>query len=249
MLASGDRDGRLYFEAGGEHMNAGVEVIFHNPYLKIRRNNKDEAAKLAGPDWNVLNLLMKALSLPRIGLYDQELIKRDLIAMAKEARERGESLADIIGEDPKYFCDSLAESTGAATVGEKLLYWLELCVSNLWFWAIVLFLEYTQENGIMEIPVVFGSVYMALLFCISGIQIFVSSKYVFGRRMQRLVPAAAGFLGAALCCLPLYIFNDQQDLVWEIHAGIVLGVQLLLFLLTKLVFYIHMYHEAVKDGG
>ena len=53
MLASGDRDGRLYFEAGGEHMNAGVEVIFHNPYLKIRRNNKDEAAKLAGPDWNV----------------------------------------------------------------------------------------------------------------------------------------------------------------------------------------------------
>ena len=60
--------------------------------------------------------------MPSMGAADSEILIRDLVGMAEEARLRGENFSQVMGEEKKHWCESLRESYGTVQPIEKVLY-------------------------------------------------------------------------------------------------------------------------------
>ncbi len=51
-----------------------------------------------------------------LGEYEIELIRKDILGMAAESEQRNEPLAEVMGKDPKIFCNDLLEAIGGIKV-------------------------------------------------------------------------------------------------------------------------------------
>ena len=72
----------------------------------LRENNAFE--KQLNPEFNaVLTDMVVYLRSAPVSEYNQELVRRDLGQMFLDAQRRGDSPADVIGEDYRQFCDQV----------------------------------------------------------------------------------------------------------------------------------------------
>lgn len=95
--------------------------IFYNNYQKLVSENDKELAKLSEPDWDVLGRMMKYMESFHLSLFELEVIKKDLIGMALEARLEGIDIMKRIGVPEKEFCDGIAENAEKRSLMEWLL--------------------------------------------------------------------------------------------------------------------------------
>ncbi|EOS70493.1 hypothetical protein C818_01519 [Lachnospiraceae bacterium MD308] len=83
--------------------------LFFNNYKKLVRENKYGLAEISGKNFKVLDSMFKYLRTFEVSLFELEVIKKDLIGLAKEAEAEGVFLLDKLGTTEKEFCDSLAK--------------------------------------------------------------------------------------------------------------------------------------------
>lgn len=83
--------------------------LFRSNYKKLVQENKYGLAEISGKSFQTLDRMFNYLRTYDISLFELEVIKKDLIGLAKEADMEGTALQDKIGMPEKVFCDSLVK--------------------------------------------------------------------------------------------------------------------------------------------
>ena len=100
------------------------------------QENDNQMTQLKESDTEILKQIMKYFSLYPVSSIDSQTIRKDLIGMAQEAEQRGESLQDMIGEDLKAFCEGVLENIRKDKTEYRLRMLFDglVCVS-IWYLA------------------------------------------------------------------------------------------------------------------
>lgn len=98
--------------------------IFRNNYKILAQENKYELAEMSGKSFKELDSMFKYLETFEVSLFELEVIKKDLIGMAKEAEAEGVDFLDKVGMPEKEFCDSLIKDGIKPSYKERILPWI-----------------------------------------------------------------------------------------------------------------------------
>lgn len=117
-------------------------MLWKNELTEIRDENAEQISGMSGRMWDQLSPMVEYLSSFSIPTFEEEVIKKDLIGMAKEAEIEQISLEEKLGMPPKEFCDNLIENgeerTGKRKVEEQIL---ELAVNFVLYLPAFWFIE------------------------------------------------------------------------------------------------------------
>lgn len=95
--------------------------LFRNNYKKLVQENQCGLAEISGESFKALDSMFNYLITFEVSRFELEVIKKDLIGLAKEAEAEGEAFLDKIGMPPKEFCDSLVKEEMRQSVLERIL--------------------------------------------------------------------------------------------------------------------------------
>lgn len=82
----------------------------------LKAENFSDESYLKPENKRILNKMFKYIRTFPLNEYDTEMIRKDLIGMAKEAEMRNESFYTVIGEKPNDFCNKLILAISGITV-------------------------------------------------------------------------------------------------------------------------------------
>ena len=102
-------------------------MLWKNELTEIRNENAEQISGMNGTMWDQLSPMLEYLSSFSIPMFEEEVIKKDLIGMAKEAEIEQISLEEKLGMSSKEFCDNLIENETERTRKER---WR----SRFWSW-------------------------------------------------------------------------------------------------------------------
>lgn len=83
--------------------------LFYNNYKKLVQENECGLEEISGKNFKVLDSMFKYLRTFEVSLFELEVIKKDLIGLAKEAEAEDVFLLDKLGTTEKEFCDSIVK--------------------------------------------------------------------------------------------------------------------------------------------
>lgn len=137
-------------------------MLWDNDLTKIRRENVERIGNMNGTMWDQLAPIVQYLSSFSIPLFEQEVIKKDLIGFAEEADIEHITLEQKLGMPPKSFCDFLLQNREKST-----FYWikdnlLELIVHSVWWMTFYVFLSIVMTENTIDGYDIVGSVFMAV---------------------------------------------------------------------------------------
>lgn len=138
----------------------------------MRENNAFERA--LSPEFNqVLTDMVVYLRSAPVSEYNQELVRRDIGRMFLDAQRRGDSPADVIGEDYRQFCDQVLAEVPRLTVRERVLDSLSTSLVCLGAWGVIwlvnrgvrgmFFSDSAITGGWPDIPVTVGDLLVTVL--------------------------------------------------------------------------------------
>lgn len=81
--------------------------LFYNNYKKLVQENNDAYSEIPIASYRILDSMFKYLNTFEVSHFELEVIKKDLIGLAKEADKEGVPFVDKLGMPEKEFCDSL----------------------------------------------------------------------------------------------------------------------------------------------
>ncbi|MBU3193355.1 hypothetical protein [Clostridium algidicarnis] len=185
----------------------------------LRKQNQTNTKELIDINQEFLSRILNYVQISKIGAFDREIIRKDLIGMAIEAEKRGKTLSDIIGTDEKSWCDSLVDSYGKISPIELILSILKQA-SIYWFIWGMLFFGITPS--IVNIDIRWVSVFFLYVFIIIIYNLFVSSKFAFQSPINQFLIAFMVFIiitlliwlitkfsnGIVLFTIPNYIIHS-----------------------------------------
>ena len=96
-----------------------LKKLWENDLIKIRQENVNRISVLDGKMWDQLYPIVEYLDSSSLPLFEEEVIKKELIGMAEEALIEGITLEEKLGMPGQEFCDQILNSREKMT-GEKL---------------------------------------------------------------------------------------------------------------------------------
>ena len=200
----------------------------------MRENNAFERA--LSPEFNqvLTNMVVYLRSAP-VSEYNQELVRRDIGRMFLDAQRRGDSPADVIGEDYRQFCDQVLAEVPRLTVRERVLDGLSTSLVCLGVWGVIwLFnrgLLAVVRGGWPDIPVTVGDLLATvLILAAAGYLFHAFSRAAFSNSYTGLFFKV--FLILAALLLVGWVFDSRLG---YLHFGIVLAGIVLCFVLGKVL--------------
>ena len=206
----------------------------------MRENNAFERA--LSPEFNqVLTDMVVYLRSAPVGEYNQELVRRDIGRMFLDAQRRGDSPADVIGEDYRQFCDQVLAEVPRLTVRERVLDSLSTSLVCLGAWGVIwlvnrgvrgmFFPDGTAAGSWPDIPVTVGDLLATVLILVAAGYLFYSvSRSAFSASSTSLLIKT--FLLLAVLLLVNRVFTES---LVRLHFGVVLAGIVLCFALGKVL--------------
>ena len=200
----------------------------------MRENNAFERA--LSPEFNqVLTDMVVYLRSAPVSEYNQELVRRDIGRMFLDAQRRGDSPADVIGEDYRQFCDQVLAEVPRLTVRERVLDGLSTSLVCLGGWGVIwLFnrgLLAVVRGGWPDIPVTVGDLLATvLILAAAGYLFHAFSRAAFSNSYTGLFFKV--FLILAALLVVGWVFDSRLG---YLHFGIVLAGIALCFVLGKVL--------------
>lgn len=155
-----------------------------NELSALKTQNEATTEKLTDINQEILSRILKYVQISRIGAFDREIIRKDLIGMAIEAEKREKTLSDIIGADEKSWCDSIVDGYGKVSLKELTLSILKQ-LSFSWFtWGIVL-IDITPS--IIKVNMGHLSVFLLYSLLMTSYNFFISYKFAFHSLTKRFL--------------------------------------------------------------
>ena len=115
--------------------------LFYNNYKRLVQENNDAYSEIPIKSYKVLDNMFKYLETFEVSLFELEVIKKDLIGLAKEADREGVAFVDKLGVPEKEFCDSLVKDgirpshlEHAIPVARTIAVVMFLCYTFFWLW-------------------------------------------------------------------------------------------------------------------
>ena len=200
----------------------------------MRENNAFERA-LSQEFNQVLTDMVVYLRSAPVSEYNQELVRRDIGRMFLDAQRRGDSPADVIGEDYRQFCDQVLAEVPRLTVRERVLDGLSTSLVCLGVWGVIwLFnrgLLAVVRGGWPDIPVTVGDLLVTvLILAAAGYLFHAFSRAAFSNSYTGLFFKV--FLILAALLLVGWVFDSRLG---YLHFGIVLAGIALCFVLGKVL--------------
>ena len=112
--------------------------------LLLEENNRLEEA-LQPEARSLLTDVVVYLRGSRVSTWEQEQVRRDVTRMLLDAQARGEDAREVIGPDPRVFCDSVIEALPPMPRAERLL-----CTLRDGLLAVLILLALWAALGIAE---------------------------------------------------------------------------------------------------
>ena len=206
----------------------------------MRENNAFERA--LSPEFNqVLTDMVVYLRSAPVSEYNQELVRRDIGRMFLDAQRRGDTPADVIGEDYRAFCDQVLDQVPRLTARERVLDALSTGLLCLGAWGAI----WLVNRGLLthlspgaigwrrwpELAVTTGDVLLTVLILAAASYLFHAfSRSAFstsstGLLVQVLLAVAALLMVGRVFTAPLL----------HVHFGVVLAGLVLCFVLSRVL--------------
>lgn len=162
-------------------------MLFTNQLHKLELENKDSFQSVQNGDSRreIVNM-MKYLSASSLSLYQIQIIRKDLIGMAIEGERKGLPLKEVLGSEPKEFCDEIIQNSGEYAGWE---HFMNLLLEYLQMATLFYFIRFIF---ISSAPASFGLDYSFMIWlvvwCVGGVVLpdyigrkFSISKKPYGR--------------------------------------------------------------------
>lgn len=100
--------------------------MFDNEVKLLKRENDNQARGLDEEDESIIDQIMYSIGIFRVNSFDTQVIRRDLIGMAKEARLRNSNMKEVIGDDIKTATYEIIKNGRGYSKVEVILSYLKL---------------------------------------------------------------------------------------------------------------------------
>ena len=101
--------------------------IMENKLKQLEKENEDDFFRIRSEERRKeVSRMIKYISSSSLPLYQIQIIRKDLLGMAQEAERQELPLKDMLGVEPREFCDEIIEN--AATPARNCLLYTSRCV-------------------------------------------------------------------------------------------------------------------------
>lgn len=210
--------------------------LFYNNFQKLRQENADERAKVSEENKYTLGKMIDYLSSFKMSYLDLEILKKDLIGIARESDIEQINMIEKLGIPEKEFCDTLvAEANHYST--------LEILFPTIRKFFFVLWLLYTTAFLLGGCPKYYSINFTDLLFTLAltiyandEVGVFHKKAFVTPVILRKRITVLLLFLLWVILCfskasLKLILFSGNG---WVIFAT--------LLLLSVLSFFVNNYY-------
>lgn len=196
-----------------------------NELSALKTQNETTTQKLTDINKEILSRILKYVQISRIGAFDREIIRKDLIGMAIEAEKREKTLSDIIGADEKSWCDSIVDGYGKVSLKELTLSILKQ-LSLSWFtWG---FIWFGITPSIIKVNIGHLSVFLLYALVLTIYNFFISYKFAFKSSTKQFLINSMFFIlitilitilsralnGIVLFSIPNYVIHLIFGTIW-----------------------------------
>ncbi|WP_426351282.1 hypothetical protein ACPWSR_08645 [Alloiococcus sp. CFN-8] len=140
---------------------------------ELLRKNNDREKKLLKSNNEIYTDMIVYLRGSDMTMYNQELVREDLIQMILDGQDRGEDIQKVMGCNYKEVCDEIIENMPKRTKTQKLCDIIESYLSYIWiigFITIIKFLISGLANGenTIVLPISVGDIINMLIIIIAA---------------------------------------------------------------------------------
>ncbi len=212
--------------------------LFNNNYRRLKNENNKEIEKLSGKNWDPLKRMMEYTASFDVSLFELEVIKKDLIGIAREADSQNEDLTDKLGIPEKEFCDSLIKGIMKRSGWEQIILSVRYVMNLIFlFYAMDFFITGAPFNyGIFLLDVIFAVLCWGSNFVLNRFSI---SRTVYVPEKKRKAIVLATFVLWIFVFSPLMIWKGGDFFIVYGNGWVILAV---LAVLTALINYGNNYY-------
>lgn len=173
--------------------------MFKNEANQLKKENDKNTRWMAEEDEDIIDKIMESIGIFRVNSFDTQVIRRDLIAMAREARLRKSDMNEVIGDDIKLTTYDIIKNSRGSSKQEILFLYLRFITGIVFisygFFGTLNFTNFSWEIGLAAL---FGLVYTASYY-------FLISKLV--RPLLNMEGwGRLGFYWTMLTAIPTYYY-------------------------------------------
>lgn len=188
------------------------------------------------------------MRLPKLGILDRELVRRDMIAMALEAQSRGEAFTGIIGPDQKAWCDEVSGSLGGTPPAEHFLTLLRFLSGYFTYLSLLLFSGVLGNAG-WTAKVKTGHLLIALLVVAFRLwETYLIPRVAFGTWSRALIYLLLPLAAAVIWFLTDRVAPLLEITVFTVPTLLLVGGLLLLYAAACLAFGVYCRRQVANHG-
>lgn len=169
----------------------------------LRDNNAWEKENLSAENQQLMTNIVTYIRSAAISEYEQELVRRDVMAMLAAGEREGRSAEEVIGDDAQAFCDEVIAALPPRPAGERALdalrtgllafVVLALC------WSVFSAVDAIAEQHWPYFPLTVGDVISQALIFVTVFIIFRGiSHHTFDDKLGKLFVLIFGVLAASI---------------------------------------------------
>ena len=170
--------------------------------------------------------------------YQQELVHRDILDMLQEGEARGQTAAQVIGEDYQAFCDEILAELPKRSMKQRIVYALSTVTLSaaglLSIWLVFRLFEAPFQNRPFTpwLPMTLGQL-------LGGIMLIAYSyglvEHICRNSFEDRDPSRLQVISFFVCIGLFFIFCvSLQQIMFYLHAGIAALLIAVLFLIYKI---------------
>lgn len=200
----------------------------------LRANNALDA-QLNKDNQHLMTNIVTYIRSAAISEYEQELVRRDVMAMLAAGEREGRSAEEVIGDDAQAFCDEVIAALPPRPAGERaldalrtgLLAFVVLGV----IWLVSGAIDMAGHRAWPYLPLTLGDVIGQVLILAAAFYIFHSiSRHAFDDKLGRLFVLVFVVLAASLLA-SIYL----TTFLCNVHIAIVAGALIVFFAAYKVL--------------
>ena len=203
----------------------------------LEENNQREK-ELSPDNQKVLTDIVAYLRGSSASTYQQELVHRDILDMLQEGETRGQTAAQVIGEDYQTFCDEILAELPKRSMKQRIVYALSTVTLSaaglLSIWLVFRLFEAPFQNRPFTpwLPMTLGQL-------LGGIMLIAYSyglvEHICRNSFEDRDPSRLQVISFFVCIGLFFIFCvSLQQIMFYLHAGIAALLIAVLFLIYKI---------------
>lgn len=213
-----------------------------NELSLLKKENKLREAFIVEEDRGIIKKMLTYMEAKRISIFELEVIHKELIGMALEANQRGESLHATIGKDEKVFCDDMIEGSKKQTLKETLIMTIQQFVFCYAVYIVVsvFFLSNPMRVELSSGLIIFLPLWSLVWAIISHV---IGGRYIYEKGIKKYIPPVLILFSVLVLCE----IEDMLRIPTGIYVnGILLSGVVLLISLGVRLYYNHYIHQVSK---